>query len=92
MTMGRTDKQSTVKRKEIENKEQHYKQLQLQRTNRKRKSEKIKDEATCLPGDGVTLPAFLPAPPFVAEGNEFDKRIEGNLARCAKPLNKLSVN
>lgn len=28
--MGRTDKQSTVKRKKIENKEQHYKQLQLQ--------------------------------------------------------------
>lgn len=91
MTMGRTDKQSTVKRK-TENKEQHYKQLQLRRTNRKRKSREKKRRATCLPGDGVTLPAFLTAPPFVAEGNEFDKRIEGNLARCAKPLNKLSVN
>lgn len=36
----------------------------------------------------MALPAILTGPPFVAEGNEFDKRIEGNLATCAKPLSK----
>lgn len=41
---------------------------------------------------GVTLPAFLTGPPFVAERNGFDKRIEGNLAMCAKTLNKPFVN
>lgn len=38
---------------------------------------------------------FLPGPPFVAEGNEFDKRIEGNLAICAKPqkmFKKIKIN
>ncbi len=89
MTMGRTEKQSIVKKK---SKEQHYKQLQLQRTNRKRNLRKNEWRATCLPGGGVTLPAFLTGPPFVAEGNGFDKRIEGNLAMCAKPLNKPFVN
>lgn len=44
--------------------------------------------ATLLQGGGVTLPVFLTGPPFVAEGNGFDKRIEGNLAMRAKPLNK----
>lgn len=48
--------------------------------------------ATCRPWGGVTLPAFLTGPPFVAEGNGFDKRIEGNLALCAKVVNKAFVS
>lgn len=47
---------------------------------------------SCLLKGGVTLPAFLIGPPFVAEGNGFDKRIEGNLAVCATPRNKPFVN
>lgn len=57
-------------------------------TSLRDKKKKIREKqirATCLPGGGVTLPAFLTGPPFVAEGNGFDKRIEGNLAMCAKP-------